>query len=111
MKLRRQLLIVSLVALALPWAGCQYLRQVDNALAQGQMQALEATASAVAARLASAPQLIAPDSERLGRPTGAQLYLNPCPRRRCWTATATTGAPCNCRRESCSTRAAKPWPR
>ncbi|WP_250464229.1 ATP-binding protein [Microbulbifer litoralis] len=80
MKLRRQLLFVSLVALALPWAGCQYLRQVDNALAQGQMQALEATASAVAARLASAPELIAPDPERLGRPTGAQLYLNPLPR-------------------------------
>ncbi|WP_193166349.1 ATP-binding protein [Microbulbifer hainanensis] len=79
MKLRRQLLLVSLVALALPWAGCQYLRQVDDALAQGQMQALEATASAVAARLASAPQLIAPDPERQGRPPGAQLYLNPLP--------------------------------
>ncbi|WP_308363780.1 MULTISPECIES: ATP-binding protein [unclassified Microbulbifer] len=77
MKLRRQLLLVSLVSLALPWAGCQYLRQVDSALAQGQIQALEATASAVAARLASAPQLIAPDPERQGRPTGAQLYLNP----------------------------------
>ncbi|MCW8127483.1 ATP-binding protein [Microbulbifer halophilus] len=80
MNLRRQLLLVSLVALALPWAGCQYLRQVDGALAQGQMQALEATASAVAARLASAPELIAPDPERLGRPDGAQLYLNPLPR-------------------------------
>lgn len=80
MKLRRQLLLVSLVALALPWAGCQYLRQVDGALAQGQMQALEATASAVAARLASAPELIAPDAERLSRPDGAQLYLYPLPR-------------------------------
>ena len=79
MKLRRQLFAVSLVALALPWAGCQYLRQVDSALAQGQMQTLEATASAVAARLASAPQLIAPDTARLGRPAGAQLYLNPLP--------------------------------
>lgn len=79
MKLRRQLFFVSLVALALPWAGCQYLRQVDSALAQGQMQALEATASAVAARLASSPQLIAPDLERHARPPGAQLYLNPLP--------------------------------
>ncbi|WP_334079274.1 ATP-binding protein [Microbulbifer sp. M83] len=79
MKLRRQLLLVSLFALALPWAGCQYLRQVDSALAQGQMQALEATASAVAARLASAPQLIAPDPERPGRPPGAQFYLHPLP--------------------------------
>ncbi|WHI50735.1 hypothetical protein P3339_20275 [Microbulbifer sp. MLAF003] len=77
MKLRRQLLLVSLVALALPWAGCQYLRQVDAALAQGQLQALEATAAAIAARLASAPQLIAPDPLRHARPPGAQLYLNP----------------------------------
>ncbi|MEX2963793.1 ATP-binding protein [Microbulbifer sp. TYP-18] len=79
MKLRRQLTLVSLAALALPWAGCQYLRQVDDALAAGQMQALKATANAVAARLASAPQLIAPDSGRLGRPDGAQLYLHPLP--------------------------------
>ena len=78
-KLRRQLLVVSLTALALPWAGCQYLRQVDSALAEGQIQALEATARAVAARLASAPHLIAPDSTRRGRPPGAQLYLNPLP--------------------------------
>ncbi|WP_444920968.1 ATP-binding protein [Microbulbifer sp. CnH-101-G] len=77
MKLRRQLLLVSLVALALPWAGCQYLRQVDAALAQGQLQALEATAAAIAARLASAPQLIAPDPARHARPPGSQLYLNP----------------------------------
>ncbi|AOS96873.1 Sensor protein KdpD [Microbulbifer aggregans] len=79
MRLRRQLLLVSLVTLAMPWAGCQYLRQVDEALADGQVQALEATASAVAARLASAPQLILPDPERQHRPPGAQLYLNPLP--------------------------------
>ncbi|WP_295803501.1 ATP-binding protein [uncultured Microbulbifer sp.] len=79
MKLRRQLVLLSLITLALPWAGCQYLRQVDRALSQGQMQTLEATGSAIAARLASAPQLIAPDSERYGRPPGAQLYLNPLP--------------------------------
>nr|WP_255771985.1 ATP-binding protein [Microbulbifer guangxiensis] len=63
----------------MPWAGCQYLRQVDSALANGQMQALEATASAVAARLSSAPRLILPDTERHSRPPGAQLYLNPLP--------------------------------
>ncbi|WP_406828928.1 ATP-binding protein [Microbulbifer sp. ARAS458-1] len=77
MKLRSQLVLLSLCTLALPWAGCQYLRQVDEALSQGQMQTLEATANAIAARLASAPELIAPDSRRTGRPPGAQLYLNP----------------------------------
>ncbi|HEY8570588.1 ATP-binding protein [Microbulbifer sp.] len=79
MNLRRQLVLLSLCTLALPWAGCQYLRQVDQALAQGQMQTLEATGNAIAARLASAPELIAPDTRRNGRPPGAQLYLNPLP--------------------------------
>ncbi|MFD1217994.1 ATP-binding protein [Microbulbifer celer] len=79
MKLRSQLLLLSLITLSLPWAGCQYLRHVDAALTQGQMQTLEATGNAIAARLASAPQLIAPDPERGGRPPGAQLYLNPLP--------------------------------
>lgn len=77
MKLRSQLVLLSLCTLALPWAGCQYLRQVDQALTQGQMQTLEATGNAIAARLASAPELIAPDPRRNGRPPGAQLYLNP----------------------------------
>ena len=79
MKLRSQLVLLSLITLSLPWAGCQYLRHVDAALAQGQMQTLEATGNAIAARLASAPQLITPDPERSGRPPGAQLYLNPLP--------------------------------
>ncbi|MBN8430328.1 histidine kinase [Microbulbifer salipaludis] len=79
MNLRRQLVLLSLCTLALPWAGCQYLRQVDKALSQGQIQTLEATGNAIAARLASAPELIAPDPRRTGRPPGAQLYLNPLP--------------------------------
>ncbi|AQQ68706.1 histidine kinase [Microbulbifer agarilyticus] len=77
MNLRRQLVLLSLCTLALPWAGCQYLRQVDQALSQGQMQTLEATGNAIAARLASAPELVAPDPRRTGRPPGAQLYLHP----------------------------------
>ena len=77
LNLRRQLVLLSLCTLALPWAGCQYLRQVDKALSQGQIQTLEATGNAIAARLASAPELIAPDPRRTGRPPGAQLYLNP----------------------------------
>ncbi|WP_299595498.1 ATP-binding protein [uncultured Microbulbifer sp.] len=81
MKLRRQLVLLSLCTLALPWAGCQYLRQVDKALSQGQIQTLEATGNAIAARLASAPELIAPDPRRTGRPPGAQLYLNPLPQK------------------------------
>ena len=63
MKLRRQLVLVSLLTLALPWAGCEYIREMENTLRQGQAAALLATAQAVAARLASDPatrQLITP---------------------------------------------------
>lgn len=48
MQLKRQLLLVSLLFLALPWAGCQLVREVESALRQGQEQRLQATAAAVA---------------------------------------------------------------
>lgn len=59
MKLRRQLILVSLLTLSLPWAGCQYLREMEDALREGQGRALLATAEAVANRIASEPTLIA----------------------------------------------------
>ena len=49
MSLRRQLLLVSLLLLSLPWAGCQFIREMEGALRQGQEQALLATATAVGA--------------------------------------------------------------
>ncbi len=58
MRLRRQLLIVSLVTLALPWVGCQTVREMDAALRQSQADALAATAAAVSARISSDPALI-----------------------------------------------------
>jgi dedicated sortase system histidine kinase len=48
MNLRRQLLLVSLLLITLPWAGCQYVREMEGALQSGQAQALLATARAVA---------------------------------------------------------------
>lgn len=48
MQLKRQLLLVSMLFLALPWAGCQLVREVESALRQGQEQRLQATAAAVA---------------------------------------------------------------
>ncbi|PCK07748.1 MAG: proteobacterial dedicated sortase system histidine kinase [Alteromonadaceae bacterium] len=53
MKLRKQLLFLSLVTLSLPWVGCQYLREMDAALRHGQTEAMAATARAVAARVRS----------------------------------------------------------
>jgi dedicated sortase system histidine kinase len=64
LSLRRQLLLVSLLLLALPWAGCQFVREIEGALRQGQEQGLEATAQAVAAMLSQHEELIYPYAER-----------------------------------------------
>lgn len=48
MNLRRQLLIVSLFTLILPWAGCEFIRETESALRIGQQQMLAGTARAIA---------------------------------------------------------------
>jgi dedicated sortase system histidine kinase len=52
MNLRRQLLLVSLLTLVLPWAGVQFIRETESALRTGQQQMLAGTARAVADSLA-----------------------------------------------------------
>lgn len=58
MPLRLQLLLLSLLTLALPWAGCQYAREMENVLRDGQQQALLATTATVASAVAGRPDLI-----------------------------------------------------
>ncbi|WP_339897521.1 ATP-binding protein [uncultured Gilvimarinus sp.] len=58
MKLRRQLALISLIALVLPWALGQYLQVFDRLLREGQIRALSATAEAVAARLGADTALL-----------------------------------------------------
>ncbi|NIB42895.1 proteobacterial dedicated sortase system histidine kinase [Pseudomaricurvus alkylphenolicus] len=78
MKLRRQLLLVSLLTLSLPWAGCQYIQEMESALRQGQVEALRATAKAVADRVSSEADFVQrlqqPDWQQ---PFERQLYLHP----------------------------------
>ena len=64
MNLQRQLMIVSLLLLSLPWAGCQYIRELDATLAFAQEQAMTATAQAVSAVLAEEPSTIYPFYKR-----------------------------------------------
>ena len=52
MNLKRQLLLVSLLTLVLPWAGCQFIRETESALRTGQQQMLAGTARAIADSLA-----------------------------------------------------------
>ncbi len=51
MTLRRKLLLVALCTLALPVAGWLYVRQMETLLREGQAQALQASARAVARSL------------------------------------------------------------
>jgi dedicated sortase system histidine kinase len=56
MNLKRQLLLVSLLTLVLPWAGCEFIRETESALRQSQQQMLSGTASAVAESLERYPE-------------------------------------------------------
>ncbi len=78
MKLKTQLLLVSLLTLALPWAGYQYIVEMDAALRFGQQQSQAATAKAVASRITSEPALL----DELRQPqwqqdAGGALYASP----------------------------------
>lgn len=76
MNLRKQLLLVSLLTLILPWAGCQVLRDTESALRQGQQQFLSGTAQAIADSLSQFPDelLAGKDDLKSGQ---NQLYGHP----------------------------------
>ena len=75
MNLRRQLLLVSLLTLVLPWAGCQFVRETESALRVGQQQMLSGTALAIADSLSQFPEdFLARDD---GRFSDAQVYGHP----------------------------------
>ena len=65
LSLRRQLLLLALIVLVLPWAAWQALVQMENLLRQGQQQALEASGEAVARSLALRPALLPPAAPSL----------------------------------------------
>ena len=73
MNLKRQLLLVSLLTLVLPWAGCRFISETESALRSGQQQMLAGTARAIADSLAKYPEEFPParDSDYL---VGDQLY-------------------------------------
>ena len=73
MNLRRQLLLVSLLTLVLPWAGCEFIRETESALRQSQQQMLSGTAKAVAESLERYPEEF-PAPPDQGGSAGDQLY-------------------------------------
>lgn len=81
MKLAGQLVAVSAVTLLLPWAGCQYAREIETTLRQGEAEALLSTARLLAAAIApAAAEFAAPPSRwRPDRERGADLYVHALP--------------------------------
>jgi dedicated sortase system histidine kinase len=59
-------LLVSLLLLSLPWAGCQFIGELEAALRKGQEQSLQATARAIGSVLGTHPELIYPTVSRRG---------------------------------------------
>ena len=79
MNLRRQLLLVSLLTLVLPWAGCQFIRETESALREGQQQMLSGTALAIADSLSQFPDEFAVTevTDRSGELYGHPLASTP----------------------------------
>ena len=73
MKLRQQLLILSLIILSLPWAGCQYVREMERVMLDGQEREMLASARAVALRLSEEPGLFAGADEKT---SDASIYFH-----------------------------------
>ena len=76
MNLKRQLLLVSLLTLVLPWAGYQVIRETESALRAGQQQMLAGTAKAIAESLAQYPEEF-PAFRESDHVFGDQLYGHP----------------------------------
>jgi dedicated sortase system histidine kinase len=73
MNLKRQLLLVSLLTLVLPWAGYQFILETESALREGQQQMLAGTARAIAESLKQYPEEF-PVSRGTNYQFGDQLY-------------------------------------
>jgi dedicated sortase system histidine kinase len=76
MNLKRQLLLVSLLTLVLPWAGYQFIHETESALRVGQQQMLAGTARAIADSLARYPEEF-PRGPRGDEAVADQLYGHP----------------------------------
>jgi len=75
--IRLQLLIVALTTLILPWAGCQYARELENALRVSQENALESTADTIALALSAQPARVfhGPEDSRPFSEEQGDLYV------------------------------------
>lgn len=79
MSIRLQLLIAALTTLVLPWAGCQYARELETALRGSQEKSLLASAGTIANALSAQPQRVFrdPDDTEGFAANRGDLYVYP----------------------------------
>ena len=58
MSLRLKLLLLGLLTLLLPWGGCRYARQMEDALREGERNSLQAVAQTIASSLQGRTDLL-----------------------------------------------------
>src|SRR5256885_4645881 len=58
MSLRLKLLLLGLARLVLPWGGCQYAREMESALREGEENSLQAVSQTIAASLQGRTDLL-----------------------------------------------------
>jgi dedicated sortase system histidine kinase len=62
MQIRTRLLLLGLTTLALPWAGCQYVREMESALRDAERMSLQAVATTIAISLQGRRDLLTRDA-------------------------------------------------
>ena len=63
MSLRLKLLLLGLLTLVLPWGGCRYARQMEDALREGERNSLQAVARTIASSLQGRTDLLYRESK------------------------------------------------
>ena len=79
MSIRFQLLLIAVTTLVLPWAGCQYARELETTLRVSQENSLQAAAATIANALSAQPQRVFPelgDSQGF-HPEQGDVYVYP----------------------------------
>src|ERR1700756_961044 len=64
MSLRLKLLLLGLATLILPWGGCQYAREMESALREGEENSLQAVSQTIAASLQGRTDLLYREAPR-----------------------------------------------
>jgi len=65
MSLRLQLMVLSLVTLVIPWAGCQYVKEMETTLRGGLEQSQLASVRTMAASIRDRPELLYDDPDEI----------------------------------------------